>query len=60
MEWPLMNHVWGFACQTTHVLLVNKAIEPKMCLITEDDFTMKIRVIFESSLRPFDEFPLFE
>uniref|UniRef100_A0A0K2SYQ6 Uncharacterized protein n=1 Tax=Lepeophtheirus salmonis TaxID=72036 RepID=A0A0K2SYQ6_LEPSM len=45
----------GFSGPIAHILLVNKAIELKMCITAEDDFTLKIRIIFEFSFSPFYE-----
>uniref|UniRef100_A0A0K2UHR4 Uncharacterized protein n=1 Tax=Lepeophtheirus salmonis TaxID=72036 RepID=A0A0K2UHR4_LEPSM len=50
----------GFSSQIAHILLVNKAIAPKMCLIAEDDFMLNIRIIFEFSFSPFYQFLTFE
>ena len=40
MQRCLKKHIWVCCWPITHILLINKAIEPEMSFIAEDDFSM--------------------
>lgn len=39
----------------THILIIDEAIQPEVILIARDDFSIKIRIIFQLLLSPIDE-----
>ena len=48
----LVNIVWVGVVPYTAILLVNIAIHPKMRLVTKDDFSAKIGVVFQTLRSP--------
>ena len=52
MQWWLMQYVWIAVWPITHILFIDEAIQPEMSLIAEDDFSIKIRIIFKLLLSP--------
>ena len=47
-SWSTWIAVWPM----THILFIDEAIQPEMSLIAEDDFSIKIRIIFKLLLSP--------
>ncbi|VVC38682.1 Hypothetical protein CINCED_3A008449 [Cinara cedri] len=52
MQCYLLNLVWVGIVPNTAILLVNIAIHPKMRFVTKDDFSAKIRVLFQTLRNP--------
>ena len=48
----LMEYVWFAVWPITHILFIDEAIQPEISLIAEDDFSIKIRIIFQLLLSP--------
>ena len=50
-----MEYVWIAVWPIRHILFIDEAIQPEMSLIAEDDFSIKIQIIFKLLLSPIHE-----